>query len=46
MIILHVNYNGYYFTKAGNFYLFCESATDNIIMLSNSLDFKCKYGLE
>lgn len=37
-IILHKNYNGYYLDTVGTFYALCESATDDVVVLSNSLD--------
>lgn len=37
-IILHKNYNGYYLDTVGTFYALCESATDDVVVLTNSLD--------
>lgn len=42
MVILHKNYNGYYFDTVGNFYIMCESSTDDIVMITNSLDLNIK----
>lgn len=42
MITLHKNYNGYYFDELSDFYILCEIATDEIILITNSLDLNIK----